>query len=487
MTTATTIPERTRGRPTLCGYEDEIREARRRSGPVYLHDNGIDFDRMRSGFAIALHMHQPLIPAGGKDLHSARLISNLQVMMEHPDEGDNHNAPVFRWCYRRMADFITELVREGKNPRVMLEYSGCLLHGLRLMSADDVIDSLRSITCDPSYQRCVEWLGMPWGHPVAPSTPVQDFRLHVLAWQHHFAGLFGTDALSRVRGFSPSEMALPNEPNVAYEFVRTLNDCGYDWVLVQEHTVETLDGGPIENPHEPHRLTVKSSSGDTAEITAIIKTQGSDTKLIGQMQPYYEARDLDRRDLAGHSVPPIVTQISDGENGGVIMNEFPSKYLHVMSQACGSETSPVNISEYLEFLRELGIRNEDFRPIQPKGQHRIWERFDASPEGTAMADVIDELKSEDNSFDVEGGSWTNDISWVRGYDHLLGPMEEASALFAEKALHTGVPPTEYRYLNALYHLLLSQTSCYRYWGSGRWTDYGKEICRRAMDILKYDF
>jgi len=32
---------------------------------------------------------------------------------------------------------------------------------------------------------------------------------------------------------------------------------------------------------------------------------------------------LSRQDLAGRSVPPIVTQIADGENGGVMMNEFP--------------------------------------------------------------------------------------------------------------------------------------------------------------------
>ena len=45
-------------------------------------------------------MHQPLIPAGGEDLRTAPLISNLQYMFEHPDIGDNHNAAVFRWCYR---------------------------------------------------------------------------------------------------------------------------------------------------------------------------------------------------------------------------------------------------------------------------------------------------------------------------------------------------------------------------------------------------
>jgi hypothetical protein len=268
-------------------------------------------------------MHQPLIPAGGDDPRSADIISNLQWMMWHQDIGDNHNAPAFLWCYKRMGEFIPQLLGEGKRPRVMLEYSGTLLHGLRRMGADDVLDALRGITVGEGRD-AVEWLGCPWGHAVAPSTPVQDFRLHVRAWQQHFAALFGTEALARVRGFSPAEMALPNHPDVAYEFVRTLVDCGFTWVLVQEHTVETPDGGPLRQPHLPHRLVCTSSKGETAEIVAVVKTQGSDTKLVAQMQPYYEARGLQPVELAGRRVPPLVTQIADGENGGVMMNEFPA-------------------------------------------------------------------------------------------------------------------------------------------------------------------
>ena len=54
---------------------------------------------------------------------------------------------------------------------------------------------------------------------------------------------------------------------------------------------------------------------------------------------------------------------------------------------------------------------------------------------------------------MEGGSWTNNISWVRGYEHVLGPMEQASALFAEKVLDARMPTTDPRYRNALFHLL----------------------------------
>jgi hypothetical protein len=483
--TASVLAEYVDELPNICGSEKTISEAIARHGPYYLPESGIDFSRIRSAFAIALHMHQPLIPAGGTDLRTAAVISNLKYMMDNQHIGDNHNAPVFHWCYKRMGEFIPQLVGEGKKPRVMLDYSGVLLHGLRAMGLHDVFDSLKRITLDPAYRNCVEWLGASWGHAVAPSTPVQDFRLHVSAWRHHFAAIFGLDALSRVRGFSPPEMALPNHPDVFYEFVRTLKDSGYRWVLVQEHTVERVDDGAgVREPHIPHRLIARNSRGETLTIIAIIKTQGSDTKLVGQMQPYYEAKGLARAQIAGKSVPPLVTQIADGENGGVMMNEFPPKYLDVIREASGSDTPPVNVTEYLEYLDAAGVRENDLPAIQPIWQKRIWDRMGAASGPEALEKVIQQLRKEDSRFSMEGGSWTNNISWVRGYADVLGPMEQASALFAQKS--DGWSPSDPRYRNALFYLLATQTSCYRYWGQGVWTDYARELCRRTSDILQSD-
>ena len=104
-----------------------------------------------------------------------------------------------------------------------------------------------------------------------------------------------------------------------------------------------------------------------------------------------------------------------------------------------------------------------------------------------MAEVIAALKAEDDRFHVEGGSWTNDISWVRGYGSLLNEMEQVSALFHEKVVGAHVATSDPRHRKALFHLLSSQTSCYRYWGQGAWTDYGKELVRRTRAILENDF
>jgi Glycosyl hydrolase family 57 len=480
-----TLPEYIDGLPNICGSESRISEAMSRRGPFYTSNGGTDLGRAQSTFATALHMHQPLIPAGGSDLQTAAVVSNLQHMMENQGIGDNHNAPVFHWCYKRMGEFIPDLVQQGKHPRVMLDYSGCLLHGLRAMGLNDVFENLQRITNDPQYNRSVEWLGTTWAHAVAPSTPVQDFRLQVQAWQHHFASIFGLEALTRVRGFSPPEMALPNHPDVFYEFVRTLKDSGYRWVLVQEHTVEQPDGSGIRRPHMPHRLVARNSKGNTLTIIAIIKTQGSDTKLVGQMQPYYEAKGLSRTQIDGKAEPPVVTQIADGENGGVMMNEFPPKYMEVMRESSGSATPPVSVTEYLEFLAAEGIVEANFTEIQPIMQKRIWDRIGKSPGPAQLEKTIEQLRTEDSRFNMEGGSWTNDISWVRGYSDVLGPLEKVSALFAEKTAN--VDKSEHRYRNALFHLLTTQTSCYRYWGSGVWTDYARELIRRTNAILAADF
>jgi len=251
--------------------------------------------------------------------------------------------------------------------------------------------------------------------------------------------------------------------------------------------VEEPDGSGPRHRYLPNRLTCTSSRGESASIIAVIKTQGSDTKLIGQMQPYYEARGMGRSTLAGRSVPPLVTQIADGENGGVMMNEFPPKYLEVVRECSNSGTPILNVTEYLERLFASGLRDEELPTIEPLLQHRVWERMTPGDGPDRLAGVIDELGREDDRFHMEGGSWTNNVSWVRGYEELLIPMERASAQFHERVLARGVPSSDPGYRNALFHLLTSETSCYRYWGQGRWTDYGAELARRTSDIIASDF
>ncbi|MFA5388394.1 MAG: glycosyl hydrolase family 57 [Candidatus Omnitrophota bacterium] len=471
--------------PNICGNEKEIEKAVKTRKDVFYPESNILFDKVRSSFGVALHMHQPTIPAGGDDMRTAKLVSNLQYMMEHQDIGDNHNASAFLNCYSRISDFIRELSNEGKNPRIMLDYSGNLLWGLKDMGEEKVLDNLKLITCDKKYYGYVEWLGTMWSHSVVTSTPVPDIRLHIKAWQENFAAIFGVKAIERVKGFSAPEMHLPIHPDVCFEYIKALKECGYRWLLVQEHTIENLDGSPIRRPHFPHKLIAKNSLGEKIEMTVLIKTQGSDNKLIGQMQPCYEARGLNREKYCGMDIPPFVAQIGDGENGGVMMNEFPSAY-KIAFQDIGREGAvSMNGTEYLEFIKHAGMDEGSFMPVQPFSQHRIWE-FLKEYSHDAADRAIEKVKQKYQGFSLEKASWTNDKDWVKGYDHVMDPIIELSVAFHKKfdkeigREQACLFPT---YRKALVYLLLSQTSCFRYWGTGIWTDYAKEICRRGMEII----
>jgi hypothetical protein len=383
-----------------------------------------------------------------------------------------------------MGDIIPELKGRGRNPRIMLDYSGNLLWGLPQMGSEWALDKLRGITNDPAYFAHVEWLGTMWSHAVASSTPVPDIALHIAAWRHHFGAIFGEEALLRVKGFSPPEMHLPIHPDVCYEYIKALLDNGYEWLMVQEHTVQNLDGPGIRRPHLPHRLIAKNSKGETAEIAALVKTQGSDTKLVAQMQPYYEAKGLGRQDLAGKQLPSYVLQVADGENGGVMMNEFPPMYRQVNHEAGWEGTVSLNGGEYLGFVRQAGVAFADYIPIQPISQHRIWNEVGAAYGPGAADRAISKIKEKDQGFNLDRGSWTNDKNWVDGYENVMDPINQLSVAFHRKFDGREIDRDAKQYREALLYLLLSQTSCFRYWGQGVWTDYAREICRRGMEAIK---
>jgi hypothetical protein len=165
------------------------------------------------------------------------------------------------------------------------------------------------------------------------------------------------------------------------------------------------------------------------------------------------------------------------------MNEFPPKFVEVVRECSGSRTPMLNVTEYLEQLFAAGVQPGDLPAIQPLFQQRIWQQMPPGDGPDRLADVIEHLRREDGRFHVEGGSWTSDLSWVRGYDQVLVPMEQASALFHERVLARGVPSDDPRYRRALFYLLAAETSCYRYWGEGVWTDYGAELAHRVADII----
>ncbi|MDP5123825.1 MAG: glycosyl hydrolase family 57, partial [Cyanobium sp. MAG_04] len=150
-------------------------------------------------------------------------------------------------------------------------------------------------------------------------------------------------------------------------------------------------------------------------------------------------------------------------------------------------TVAINGSEYLELLEAAGVSASDFAPIQAVQQNKLWQRVGEPSSPQAVVAAIAELQANDPSFSMAGASWTNNLSWVEGYANVLEPMTSLSAAFHQHfdplvAADPAVTQTQ-PYQQALLHLLLLETSCFRYWGQGVWTDYASEIHRRGVVSL----
>jgi hypothetical protein len=495
------IPEYIHYLPNISGWEKESTEAIDHREPIFLPTTNIALEQVTAAFAIALHLHQPLIPAGA----NGELISYLQYLLEHPCEDNRHHAEAFILGCRRMAEMIPDLVAKGYNPRIMLDYSGTLLWGLRQMGWGDILEDLKPVTLDPDYQPYVEWLGTTWSHAVIASTPIPDIKLQIEAWQHHFAAIFGWGALSRVRGFSPPKLQLPNHPDTLFAFVKALKECGYRWILVREDAVETLTGQPLQQQHLPHRLIARNSGGETLSITALIQTPSCESQFLGPMQPHERAKTLNLKPMGAVSVPPLAMQIGDGEDGGAMVGNFPGAFYQVweaMQQQGEGKKGVVGLTgtEYLELIQAAGCSPEDYPPCQAAGQHYIWERVSAdraTPE--AVASAIADLQQTHPHLAIDRAAWTNRIAWVGEWQNTLTPQQQLSALF-----HQTVDPLletepesrrffgdnltkQFRYREALLHNLLLQDSWFEEGDRGVWSEYAQEIYRRGEAQLRDNF
>jgi len=138
-------------------------------------------------------------------------------------------------------------------------------------------------------------------------------------------------------------------------------------------------------------------------------------------------------------------------------------------------------------LDAAGLSACDYPQIQAVQQHKLWQQLGEPVNAGVLEVAIAELKERDPSFSMAGASWTNHLSWIEGYANVLEPMTSLSAAFHQRFDHmVEADPTVTQsepYQQALLYLLLLETSCFRYWGQGVWTEYATEIHRRGLASL----
>jgi len=202
-------------------------------------------------------------------------------------------------------EFIPQLIHEGKQPRVMLTTPAacCMGCGRWAWTTSSTVFAISPVT----RRTGAPWNG--WATPGPRGSPSTRRRIFdcTCAPAAAFAAIFGLERSARARILA-AEMALPNHPDVAYEFVRTLKECGYRWSWCKStpSSAWRMEGKP---PAARSALLVaRNSQGQTESITAIIKTRAV-TPSWCQMQPYYEAKAVRAALEANRS--PTLGQIAD--------------------------------------------------------------------------------------------------------------------------------------------------------------------------------
>ncbi|WP_346291764.1 glycosyl hydrolase family 57 [Sphaerothrix gracilis] len=447
------LPALIDGLPNICGWESAIEAATLRTPPP--SRQALPSKTVVAGFAIALHMHQPVIPAGP----DGKLISYLQYMFEHAFEHDNHQAGSLLYCYGRLGDFIPELVSQGCQPRILLDCSGTLLWGLQDMGRQETLAKLKRITGAAAYQSQVEWLGTFWSYAPASRIPLPDLKLQVRAWQHHFAAIFGLEALGRVQGFSLPAADLPSDSDALYALVETLRTCGYRWLMVTQASLEQLIGQPLAQPHLPHRLEVTNRAGETVAFTLLIN-QAADADAVSQMQPYTLAKHLAQ---TAASPLPLVMQSAPSESSAM-MNRFPGSFKRAWHDLRSQpQVAGLTGSEYLDALAATGFNLDDY-PV-------------CSVAATATPPTAIPETFTNTSFKAPLSIATSELR------HRLSAHFHRSRRNIDGGRESAVT-RQPRYREALLYNLLLQASCFRSGQTAPWSSYAREIYARGERLLR---
>ena len=403
-----------------------------------------------------LHMHQPLVWCKN------RLMSNLEMMMLSKDSGTVYNSMLIARAYKNPAKYVKELGKKKLNPKIMLDFSGILLESLKKLTKKlkkmkvggekigDVIKLYKEVL--KNYPSSLEFAGTAYSHCYFPVTPKTDWELQIIEWRNVFKKLFGKRALERVKGFWFPEMGIPGDEDRLAELIKILKDNGYEWIILSTDAIE----GEREMTYEqrisltsqPHVLSVKGQ-----KITTILKVKydfldqqsGCDANCVYR-------KCLEAAKLFKSKKPALVVPASDGENGNVMLNEFfPKTFVPFFKKRVKKKICSLTITE---FLQKYYDKEKITSKIKIKkyggswvGEHKPWK------EGIIRETVNKKVERMSKRF------------------HKIKPEKLRKGL-----------KNSYEIAKRL--LLISETSCYTYWGTTFWFLQGERTIKILEKLLK---
>ena len=395
-----------------------------------------------------LHMHQPLV------WKNSKLIGNLEKMLHSSNQAERWNAKLMIRAYKNPAKYVKLLKENGFEPKIVVDFSGVLLENLWKLENNGTLDrievggekigkiiSLYQEILD-EYPESIEFAGTAYSHCYFPATPVEDWRLQIKEWREVFKHLFGVKALRNVKGFWLPEMGVPGYENTLNLLVKNIRKY-YEWVILPIQSVKDYEKLSYEKRKEifskPHMLKTKSS---TIKVVFRAPTYFIDQQAGASADFIKEKIEKEIVPLKGDR---IVITASDGENGNVMMNEFfPQTFTKLYTKILPhSKFTSFLVSEFLEKF----YKNKSLEKIELKTLGASWIDGHSLWKGTARKDKIRKK------------------------------IEEISKLY-----HYRLDKEKRSKIKKL--LLISETSCYLYWGNEYWYSQAEKTIKKIEEILK---
>jgi len=412
---------------------------------------------MKSVYVPWLHMHQPFIWKGES------LIGNIEKMLESDDQKESWEAKAMLRAYKNPAKYVELLRKNNFKAKIMLDFSGILLenlekikHKLKRLEINgefigDIIKFYKEVM--EKYPGSIEFAGTAYSHCYFPVTPKTDWEYQVQAWRETFEKLFGKKFLNDVKGFWLPEMGVPGRD--IEKLIKVLKEFGYEWIILPIEAIKDEKKMSFEEriikTSQPHII----KSGDES-ITAIFRVRYDfiDQQAGCDANGVYEKSILASQIFSKVSdKPALVVPASDGENGNVIMNEFfPSTFERFFKEKIDENVSSMTITE---FLREF------------------YPRVDSQVE---LAE--------------EGSSWIGSHkNWQEGDERLkinsnISKLSERFRVITERIQGVSDKNIIEKYKQVKKFLLITETSCYTYWGTDFWFNQAYISIKKLESLME---
>jgi alpha-amylase/alpha-mannosidase (GH57 family) len=360
--------------------------------------------------ALVLNLHQPS--------------GNLEYLLEN----NEWEAKEILWALDRIPRTLWEYEDVA---RVHLAFSGTLLETLSNIDFQKRVYGI--VKCGDllwhfQNTKLFELLGTGYYHPVFPLIPKDDWEEHAARWLGIGKHIFWRDHFN---GFWPPEMGF------SMEMIPLIKKLGYRYVLVDSDNVEPLESMRWEElRYQPHIARYEDS-----EIIVVVRDRELSDAQESGMEWSWFSNEINER-VKWCDFPPLVTTITDGDNGGWFRNtsgygNFWQFFYKEFMQNVKSGTTNIKPSFINEYLNTYGARG--YVRVETAAWNTGWHDGKGFIQWTgsqAQKEAFKQVKTNSSRF------------------HLL----------QKKLADKNISSLNEQLKEAHWHLLRSETSCNFFWG-----------------------